>query len=353
MHRFTISTCYSKSDDKEDEYVKLYDENTRYRYNEVVQEIGFGYYQYKIILNIAFMNISIGVFIALISFLIPIYKKAVDIGQFEVGLLVSSQGLGSLLGGIAFGNVSDSYGRRIALITALVISIIASVISSTFSTFWPFLIFRFLAAFGQGGLAPVGITYLSEYLPDDSRGFYLICMDLFRNLGGVLTIIFASYTEDNWRLYVLAPVPMFMITALSMKLLLPESNRYLMYIGDIDEVVENFNKMSEDNGKSLQVKYCENDDDSSQRNIHVKEVSIWKDLIIKKASTTIPLSFVWFFPAFGTGVFVFLPEIMILEGFRMKEIYYVSGYLLFLPMFGIIISSFFIDNFGRKQLISI
>jgi len=61
----------------------------------------------------------------------------------------------------------------------------------------------------------------------------------------------------------------------------------------------------------------------------------------------------WFFPAFGMGVFVFLPEIMLQIGFEMREIYILSTFLLILPMFGILVTTMFIDTFGRKQLISL
>lgn len=62
---------------------------------------------------------------------------------------------------------------------------------------------------------------------------------------------------------------------------------------------------------------------------------------------------IWFFPAFGMGVWVFLPEIMLQIGFSMYEIYMLSSYLMILPMVGIFVTTFFIDTFGRKQLISL
>mmetsp|Transcript_19187 Transcript_19187/g.18844 ORF Transcript_19187/g.18844 Transcript_19187/m.18844 type:complete len:159 (+) Transcript_19187:866-1342(+) len=61
----------------------------------------------------------------------------------------------------------------------------------------------------------------------------------------------------------------------------------------------------------------------------------------------------WFFPAFGMGVFIFLPEIMLQLEFTMNEIYILNSFLLLLPMLGIFITTIIIDSFGRKQLISI
>ena len=84
-----------------------------------------------------------------------------------------------------------------------------------------------------------------------------------------------------------------------------------------------------------------------------KNVSIFSGLIIKKWHITFPLLMIWFFPAFGMGVWVFLPEIMLQIGFSMYEIYMLSSFLMILPMAGIFVTTFFIDTFGRKQLISL
>lgn len=73
---------------------------------------------------------------------------------------------------------------------------------------------------------------------------------------------------------------------------------------------------------------------------------------MRKWDTTVPLLLLWFFPAFGTGVFVFLPEILLMKDYSLNEIYTLSAYLSILPMLSMFISSFFIDAFGRKQVIS-
>jgi putative MFS transporter len=83
-----------------------------------------------------------------------------------------------------------------------------------------------------------------------------------------------------------------------------------------------------------------------------KEITICRDIIVRKWDTTVPLLFLWFFPAFGTGIFVFLPEILLMKDFSFNEIYALSAYLMILPMMSMFICSFFIDTFGRKQVIS-
>lgn len=119
MHLFAIRP----SQEAVDEEVWRYPRGQTYKYNEVIQEIGFGIYQYKIVATVAILYIGLGVFISLTSFLIPLYKTEIKINEWEVGLLISAQGAGSLTGGLVFSYFSDFSGRKSSLIAALVLVI--------------------------------------------------------------------------------------------------------------------------------------------------------------------------------------------------------------------------------------
>lgn len=304
------------------------------------------------------MNTSLGIFMALLPILIPLYKHEYMIDKWSIGLLISSQGLGSLIGGLFFSYFSDSKGRKISLMSALLTCIVSSILCTMFDNFYIFLTLRLTAAIGYGGLMPVGITYLTEYLPDKSRAFYLIIMDVFRNVGGLAAILVAMFIGDNWRLFVLSPVPVFVLCVCLLIFIMPESSRYLLYKNKIEKLVKTLNKMCLVNGKSFNVEHAGS---SQQENLETsnikvkpnkKEVKIFNDLFCKKASTTYPLMMIWFFPAFGTGVFVFLPEIMLMQNFTMNDVYVVQSFTMIIPMVGSFLSSLFVDTFGRKQLIS-
>lgn len=202
-------------------------------------------------------------------------------------------------------------------------------------------------------MLPVGVTYLTEYLPDNNRGFWLITMEIFRNLGGLLTIVVAAVSEDSWRFFVLAPVAVMFLTLLAIIIALPESSRYLLYKGNTDAVIGLFRRMCYENKKNFTVTFCDFDEEENKAIQESRNISIFSDLIVKKWRTTVPLLMIWFFPAFGMGVYVFLPEIMLEIGFEMTDIYFLSVFLMVLPMVAIFVTTFFVDSFGRKQLISL
>lgn len=199
----------------------------------------------------------------------------------------------------------------------------------------------------------MGVTYLTEYLPDNNRGFWLIIMEIFRNLGGVFCVVVASISEDSWRFFVLAPVFVMTVTLFVIVVCLPESSRYLLYRNKMDEVIDLFHRMCRENNRDFTVVYCTYDEEDNRVAKERRNISIFRDLIIRKWKTTIPLLTIWFFPAFGMGVFVFLPEIMLQIGFKLRQVYFLSAYLLVLPMAGVFGATFFIDTFGRKQLITL
>ena len=169
-------------------------------------------------------NLSLGIFGGILPFLIPLIKKEIELNQWEVGILISSYGFGSFFGGLIFSYLSDLRGRKLSLALGLLGWIICSIIWALFETFYPFLLFRFLAAVGYGGVLPVGVTYLTDYLPDNKRGFYLIMMEIFRSVGGVFTILIALISNDSWRFFIVAPVSIMALTLLVTVVMLPESS---------------------------------------------------------------------------------------------------------------------------------
>ena len=200
----------------------------------------------------------------MLSILIPLYKKDIFINEFEVGILISFQGVGSLLGGIIFSYISDNYGRRLSLIAALTTAIVTSIISSFLNTFYPFLILRSITSLGYGGIVPVTVTYLAEYLPDNRRGFFIVGLDVFRGIGSTMVVLTSKISSEEWRLFVLTPVPLFLFGLIIIVLFLPESRKYLLYSNNIEKLIQNLNDMCKQNDKSIKIRYCSKNEDDGK-----------------------------------------------------------------------------------------
>lgn len=121
MYLFSLKNNYENTNAS---HSKQYPRGITYKYNEVIKEVGFGPYQYKIIATIAMVNVSLGIFAGLLPFLIPLVKTEIHLDQWEVGMLISAQGLGSLFGGLVFSWLSDLEGRKLSLIGGLASTIV-------------------------------------------------------------------------------------------------------------------------------------------------------------------------------------------------------------------------------------
>ena len=60
--------------------------------------------------------------------------------------------LGLMIGGILFGLASDKYGRRQALIFSILVSATTSMIGVAMTTYWSYLMLRFLCGVATEGM---------------------------------------------------------------------------------------------------------------------------------------------------------------------------------------------------------
>lgn len=99
-------------------------------------------------------------------------------------------------------------------------------------------------------------------------------MEIFRNLGGVLTIIVGLVCNDNWRYFILAPVTVMGLTLLIIICWLPESSRYLLFKDKTDDVVNLLNMMATQNKRNFMISSCTRDDQEFKTEMDKRNVSI-------------------------------------------------------------------------------
>jgi multidrug resistance protein len=100
--------------------------------------------------------------------LLPFYAVEFGGGGFAVGLLVSSYSVAQLLSAPLWGQVSDRYGRRPALLIGLGASAIAYVIFGYSTTLWMLLASRLVQGAG-GGTVGVIQAYVADATEPENR----------------------------------------------------------------------------------------------------------------------------------------------------------------------------------------
>ena len=151
-----------------------------------------------------------------------------------------------------WGQVSDKYGRRRALLLSSIYLFVYGLLSS-FSTSYEWILFlRFLVGFSIG-CVPQSVTLFAEFLPTKQRAKCVVLMDCFWAFGACFEVILAALimTSGGWRwLLAVSSLPSlaFVIAASSW---LPESARFNAASGHSDEALETLERIAADNGKPM------------------------------------------------------------------------------------------------------
>lgn len=168
----------------------------------------------------------------LVGFVVSLLTSAWHLTGFEAGSILAASGLGTVIGSILWGRLSDRFGRKHAFTWC----IICFVTFTLFSVFlptgaWALLsLLRIGVGIGVGGLNITSIPYVQEFVPAKKRGMLSGLASVFIPLGLLLGSIAQGIIGDNWRL--LMALGAFPILLLFWLRRVPESPRFYQTHGE-------------------------------------------------------------------------------------------------------------------------
>jgi MFS transporter, putative metabolite:H+ symporter len=214
---------------------------------EVLRGGGFTAFHRRVVLITGFAWTFVAFEIILISLVLPVVGAEFGIfdlatftptDPFQYGAVASATLVGSLVGSLTLGRLSDTRGRRFLFQASVVsYSIFTGLTALSFNVPSLFVL-RMLAGIGLGGLLVIDPALLSEYLPPQHRGRYMVFLDFFWPGGFLVAIafwyVFVIQLGGAWRLlFVVAAFPAFI--AYLFRRTIPESPFYLARQGRLDE----------------------------------------------------------------------------------------------------------------------
>uniref|UniRef100_A0A1B0C9J9 Major facilitator superfamily (MFS) profile domain-containing protein n=2 Tax=Lutzomyia longipalpis TaxID=7200 RepID=A0A1B0C9J9_LUTLO len=152
---------------------------------------------------------------------------------------------GILIGNVLFGSLADKFGRRGPLVIAVLIQLVTGVATAFAPWFWLFCFLRFLTALATGGTMLTSFVLIMEIIGVKWRELLSVIYQIPFNLGHLTLPVFAYFIRD-WRYLQLAlSIPSVLL--ISYYWLIPESPRWLITMGRLDEATKILTKAAEMN----------------------------------------------------------------------------------------------------------
>lgn len=131
----------------------------------------------------------------------PSIAQALKFKMSALGPVFGMGQFGVLFGALTFGPLADRIGRKVMLISAVLLFAIFTVLTSQSDSYSTLLLFRFLTGIGLGGATSNAIALTAEYAPHRSRAAVVAILWAGFPLGGVLVGFVSSYLIPHlgWR----------------------------------------------------------------------------------------------------------------------------------------------------------
>jgi MFS family permease len=185
-----------------------------------------------------------------------VQPDTLDMSSTEVGLIASVYLVGQVIGALVFGRLSDQLGRKRLLIVTLLLYLfgtgLAAFTVNDGGWFWLVYFYgtRLVAGMGIGGQYAAINSAIDEMMPSKYRGR----VDIWINgtywagaiLGSFVSLVFlnAFAPDVGWRLAFLMG-PVLAIVVIIVGRTLPESPRWLMTHGRMEEAEEELRKIED------------------------------------------------------------------------------------------------------------
>jgi MFS family permease len=137
----------------------------------------------------------------LYTFLLVPIGRELGLDNIQLSYVLGSSLAASAIGGVAFGALSDRYGRKRVLEWTILTYSVGTFLSGLATGLVPLMLFRFVTGLGVGGEWATGQTYVGESFHAKVRGRYGAFMQTGAPIGIALASVVGGFVapEIGWR----------------------------------------------------------------------------------------------------------------------------------------------------------
>ena len=288
--------------------------------------------------------------------------KAFNSSSVATGFNVASVLLGCALGALAAGPLADKFGRRAIMIITAIIFAISAFGSGISESSAEFIFYRLFGGLGIGAASVLAPAYIAEVAPPALRGRLAtlqqlaIVLGLFAAFlsnyliadaaGSAQNILMLDTAAWRWMFWAeLVPAILFLVGVL----FIPESPRYLVAQGKVDDAKAVFSKISDDN--------ADKQISDVKRSLHSDTKPSIRDLFIDNSKKVHPI--VWAGVALSVFqqfvginvVFYYGSELWQAAGFDESQSLFINVLAGTTNIVSTFIAIALVDKIGRKPLL--
>ena len=288
--------------------------------------------------------------------------NAFNSSSVATGFNVASVLLGCALGALAAGPLADKFGRRAIMIITAIIFAISAFGSGISESSAEFIFYRLFGGLGIGAASVLAPAYIAEVAPPALRGRLAtlqqlaIVLGLFAAFlsnyliadaaGSAQNILMLDTAAWRWMFWAeLVPAVLFLVGVL----FIPESPRYLVAQGKVDDAKAVFSKISNDN-VDAQIS-------DVKRSLHSDTKPSIRDLFIDNSKKVHPIVWVGvalsvFQQVVGINVvFYYGSELWQAAGFDESQSLFINVLAGTTNIVSTFIAIALVDKIGRKPLL--
>jgi len=156
---------------------------------------------------------------------------------------------GVFMGCVVFGWASDRFGRRLTMLVAAAIQTVTSITAAFATNYVIFIFLRFLIAFSVSGVFECGFVLVTEICGPTYRTYFGILTQFPFGIGAALLPLIAYFIREWQSLQLAISLPCILLA--SFYWFVPESPRWLMAEGRLDEALKILKDGAKTNGRTL------------------------------------------------------------------------------------------------------
>jgi len=317
--------------------------------DHVIDDVGIGRFQWTLLLVGGLTWAADAMEVLIAGFVLPGVAASFGFERTSAAasLFLSAAFAGMFVGALFWGVMADRVGRRRVLLTTVALGVVFGVATAFAPSFAWLVALRFLTGFAIGGTLPVDYALIAEYVPTAWRGRFLVYLESFWAVGTVAAallswVFFTHYKpEDAWR-WVLGLAALPGLIGLWIRTRIPESPRFLLLRGRVDEVRDVLHRVARANGRAVAIPPLEVPSARSGPPL----AAIWRGALRRR---TLLLSVAWFSLSLGYyGILTWLPSFFRAQGVDLGLVYRNTLLLAVAQIPGYLLAAYLVERVGRR-----